>query len=67
MNVAVEYGIPNEYYQLMLEFEDGVIDDEDETKLFQYLVDTAIVWRLHGLYLEKVHELINDGLVEEDY
>lgn len=57
--------IEGSMYQLMMEFEEGVIDEDDEIKLFQYLVDTGLAWKLQSFYGKYAELMLQEGLVYE--
>ena len=46
----------------MIEWEEGRLAGEDETRLFQELIDEGIVWSLQGCYGRRAAALINAGL-----
>ncbi len=47
----------------MVAWEEGQLDHDDTVQLFQHIVNTGIVWCLHGIYGRKAHDLIQAGLV----
>jgi hypothetical protein len=54
-----------EIINLMIEFEDGNIDEDNLIKLFQYLVNTGHAWKLQGVYGRTAESLIQAGLVNQ--
>ena len=46
----------------MMQFEDGTIASPDGVKLFQYLIDTGLAWKLQGVYGRTAKQLIDNGL-----
>jgi hypothetical protein len=47
----------------IIEFESGLLDDEDVIALFQYLVDSGQAWSLQGSYGRAARSLIEAGHV----
>lgn len=45
------------------DWENGLMDFEDETALFQQLVDNGMAWALQGSYGRRAKELIEQGAV----
>ena len=54
----------SERVELMMQFEDGYIKNDDVDKLFQDLVDTGLVWQLQGFYGRYAEQLISEGRVK---
>lgn len=48
----------------IIEYESGEIPVDKFIELFQYLVDTGIVWQLQGHYGRTAQELIRCGYIE---
>ena len=53
-----------EYVDLIVQYEEGTITQEDEIKLFQYLVDTEDAFKLQGHYGRHAQTLIDQGLIK---
>ena len=49
--------------QQITEYENGNLSEEEVIELFQYLVDTRIVWTLQGSYGRMAEHLIEQELV----
>ena len=49
--------------QQIAEYEEGNLCEEEVIELFQYLVDTRIVWTLQGSYGRMAEYLIEQELV----
>jgi hypothetical protein len=47
----------------MIAWEEGQLDHDETVQLFQHIVNTGIVWCLHGIYGRTAHDLIQAGLV----
>ena len=45
----------------MISWEEGQLDHEQTVQLFQHIVNTGIVWCLHGIYERTAHDLIQGG------
>lgn len=61
-----------DYVSSIMEYEQGELDEEGIINLFQFLVDTGMVWSLQGSYSRMAAALIEAGYVtprvnEEDY
>jgi hypothetical protein len=48
-------------FELLMAWEDGVLDDQSETELFQRLIDCDLAWTLQGVYGRKAVQMIKDG------
>ena len=48
----------------MIAWEEGRLDQGQTVQLFQYLVETGMCWRLHGIYGRTAHDLIQGGWVK---
>jgi hypothetical protein len=47
----------------IIDFEDGLLNDEQVVALFQQLLDTGVVWGLQGSYGRTAVALIEAGLI----
>ena len=45
----------------VMDFEGGMLDDDDIIKGFQYLIDTGMAWQLQGMYGRTAARLIDAG------
>lgn len=52
-----------DYVSQIIAYEQGELDDAAIIELFQYLVNTGIVWSLQGHYQRSAEALIEAGLV----
>lgn len=50
---------------VMLDFENGVLGEEETIEFFQHLVDTGAAWSLQGSYGRMAQQLIEAGYVHE--
>lgn len=50
---------------LIIDFEQGLLDDDATLALFQELVDTGLAWQLQGSYGRTARDLIEAGLITE--
>ena len=46
----------------IIAFEQGELDQEQVVELFQYLINTGLVWQLQGFYGRTARDLIENGL-----
>jgi hypothetical protein len=46
---------------LMMDFENGDLDEHQSIDLFQQLIDLGTVWKLQGLYGRMASDLIRNG------
>jgi hypothetical protein len=53
-----------DYVGAIMDFEEGSLTDEQVIKLFQYLVDTGIAWKLQGSYGFLAYNMIQDGHIK---
>jgi hypothetical protein len=42
-------------------------DDKELLEAYQHLLDTGLVWTLHGHYGRTARYMINEGLIEEKF
>ena len=47
----------------IIDFEQGLLDDDETIALFQELVDSGLAWQLQGSYGRTALSLIDAGLV----
>ncbi len=47
----------------LIDYESGLLDEEQVVELFQELVDTGLAWQLQGFYGRTAKALIEAGLV----
>lgn len=52
---------PYDYITAITTYEEGYLDQEGKTKLFQYLVDTGLAWTLQGHYGREATRMIEEG------
>lgn len=45
----------------IIQFESGELSDDDVIALFQYLIDTGLVWQLQGFYGRTARDLLLPG------
>jgi hypothetical protein len=50
---------------MLIEYESGMLSDEDTVKLFQHPIDTGEAWRLQGHYVRTAKALIEAGYCHE--
>ena len=48
-------------FELLMAWEDGVLDDQAEAELFQRLIDCGLAWSLQGSYGRRAAQLIEEG------
>lgn len=53
----------NDMLDKMIDWENGVLDEEGTRSLFQYLVDTGAAWTLHGTYGRTAMSLARAGII----
>lgn len=49
---------------LIVDYENGDLDDEQVIKFFQRLVDTGLAWSLQGSYGRAAARLLDRGLIQ---
>lgn len=49
----------------LIEYENGMLEDDEIIALFQYLVDSGTVWNLQGHYGRTATALIDAGYVKK--
>jgi len=47
----------------IIRWENGDMEEDEEIKFFQGLVDTGLAWTLQGMYGRRAAQLIKEGLV----
>lgn len=52
-----------EMADLLIEHEQGSTSEEEDIRLFQYLVDTGLAWQLQGYYGRTARDMIEAGLI----
>ena len=52
-----------DYVSSIIEYEQGELDEDGIIDLFQYLVDTGMVWSLQGSYGRMAAALIKAGYI----
>lgn len=48
-------------FELLMAWEDGVLDEQSETELFQRLIDCGLAWSLQGSYGRRAVQMIEEG------
>ena len=48
-------------FELMMAWEDGTLDEQSETELFQRLIDCGLAWSLQGSYGRYAAQMIEEG------
>lgn len=57
-------GLAPDLVNKIIAFEQGDLDEEETTALFQELVDTGLAWKLQGSYGRVAEYLIRTGQVK---
>ena len=47
----------------ILDYEMGILEEEDTITLFQHLVDTGMAWQLQGHYGRTAQQMIEAGVI----
>lgn len=47
----------------ILDYEMGILEEEDTITLFQHLVDTGMAWQLQGHYGRTAQQMIEAGFI----
>lgn len=47
----------------VMDWEDGRMDEDEETQFFQELVNSGMAWQLQGMYGRRANQLIQEGKV----
>jgi len=47
----------------LIDWEAGQLNADHEARMFQYLVDTGLVWRLQGAYGRRAEALLAEGTI----
>ena len=55
--------LPSARLNLIMQYEDGSISDDDAIRLFQDLVDTGLAWELQGHYGRTAHAMLKAGVI----
>lgn len=53
----------NDLANLIVSFENGELDEEEELDLLQKLIDTGLAWKLQGFYGRTCAALIQEGIL----
>lgn len=48
----------------LVDFELGLLDEDEELDLLQNLIDTSLAWRLNGYYGRTCARLIQEGILQ---
>lgn len=54
----------DEQLNLIMDYENGTLDQDNTIRLFQHLVNTGLAWQLQGSYGRTAMALIKSGLVK---
>ncbi len=60
-NMSIDSNAKRDMVTLMMDFENGDLDDQQTIELFQQLIDSGTVWHLQGFYGQMASELIRNG------
>lgn len=64
MNTQPETTLPQRtFFDSMLAWEEGELNDDETVVLFQHLVDNGMAWTLQGMYGRQAQRLIDAELV----
>ena len=47
----------------IIRWENGSMDEDEEIRFFQGLVDTGLAWTLQGMYGRRAAQLIQEGAI----
>lgn len=56
----------SDWLDLMIQFEEGTLSDDEVLDLFGHLVKTGMAWSLQGFYGRLASDLINSGFLSPD-
>lgn len=54
------------YVGKIIAFENDELDEDEMCKLFQFLVDSGIVYHLQGSYQRIAEQLLEEGLISDN-
>lgn len=63
MRIRDQFNPENDLTGALMAYENGELDQTDTETLFQYLVDTGLVWSLQGSYGRTATALLNAGRI----
>lgn len=52
----------NSYVSRIMDYEQGLMSEEEMVDLFQDLIDSGVIWSLQGSYSRVARQLIKSGL-----
>jgi hypothetical protein len=55
----------NDLVDRIIDYESGLMEEEDAVEFFQDLVDSGLAWQLQGHYGRTASRLIDAGLVKQ--
>ena len=59
--MSIDSNAKRDMVTLMMDFENGDLDDQQTIDFFQQLIDTGTVWHLQGFYGRMASDLIRNG------
>lgn len=59
--MSIDSNAKRDMVTLMMDFENGDLDDQQTIDFFQELIDTGTVWHLQGFYGRMASDLIRNG------
>lgn len=59
--MSIDSNVKRDMVTLMMDFENGDLDDQQTIDFFQQLIDTGTVWHLQGFYGRMASDLIRNG------
>ena len=59
--MSINSNLKRDIVTLMMDFENGDLDQQQTIDLFQQLIDSGTVWHLQGCYGRMASELIRNG------